>query len=83
MKPTDNPTTAITVRTDLTVRTGKYVGFVASSFTFGRFMGSYATGYVTDAVGRKPVIVGGLVSTTVFSLTFALSPSFGLALLSR
>ena len=63
--------------------TGNYVGFVASAFTFGRFMGSYATGYATDSVGRKPVIVGGLLSIIVFSLCFALSPSFELALLSR
>lgn len=69
--------------TDLDVPTGNYAGFVASSFTFGRFVGGYATGYVIDAVGRKPVIVGGLVSIIIFSLSFGLSTSFAVALLSR
>lgn len=65
------------------MQSGNYVGYIASSFTFGRFVGSYALGHLTDSIGRKPVIVVGLLSMTVFSLAFALSPTFGFALLSR
>lgn len=46
-------------------------------------MGSYALGHISDSIGRKPVIVAGLLSMVVFPLAFALSPTFGFALLSR
>lgn len=62
---------------------GNYVGYIASSFTFGRLVGSYASGHITDSIGRKPVIVVGLLSMVVFPLAFALSPTFVFALLSR
>ena len=63
--------------------TGYYAGYVASAFTFGRFLSGYALGHVTDAVGRKPIIVSGLFSIMVLSVAFALSPTFGFAVGSR
>ena len=62
---------------------GFYAGYVASAFTFGRFVSGYPLGQVTDAVGRKPVIIAGLLSIMVFSLTFGLSPTFGFAITTR
>ncbi|CAM9990827.1 unnamed protein product, partial [Ectocarpus fasciculatus] len=62
---------------------GYYAGFVASAFTFGRFLTGYAWGHVTDSAGRKPVIVAGLLSTITFSLTFGLSTSYAWAVSSR
>lgn len=49
----------------------------------GRFVGGYALGRIADCVGRKPVMIGGLVSITTFSLTFGLSFSFASAVGSR
>lgn len=65
------------------MQAGFYAGYVASAFTFGRFVSSYALGHVTDSVGRKPVIIGGLISIMVFSLAFGLSPTFEFAVSSR
>ena len=64
-------------------RTGFYAGYIASAFTFGRFVSSYALGHLTDSFGRKPVIIGGLLSIVTFSLAFGMSPSFGFAISSR
>ncbi|CAN0523010.1 unnamed protein product, partial [Scytosiphon promiscuus] len=38
---------------------------------------------VADSVGRKPVIIAGLLSIMVFSLAFGLSPTFGFAITTR
>eukprot|EP00904_Undaria_pinnatifida_P012601 jgi/Undpi1/8471/HiC_scaffold_25.g10938.m1 len=62
---------------------GFYAGYIASAFTFGRFVGGYATGHMTDHVGRKPVIVGGLASIMVCSLAFGLAPTYNFAIASR
>lgn len=62
---------------------GFYAGFIASAFTFGRFLAGYPLGYAADVVGRKPVIVSGLVSIIVFSLAFGFSPTLTWAILSR
>ena len=67
----------------LLMQIGFYAGYVASAFTFGRFVSGYPLGQVTDAVGRKPVIISGLLSIMVFSLTFGLSPTFGFAITTR
>lgn len=65
------------------MRTGYYAGYVASAFTFGRFGSGYPLGYLTDSMGRKPIIVSGLFSVMLFSLAFGLSPTFGFAVGSR
>lgn len=65
------------------LRTGFYAGYVASAFTLGRFLSGYLWGYVSDSVGRKPVILVGLTATAVLSLAFGLSTTYELAILSR
>ena len=65
------------------LHTGYYAGYVASAFTLGRFLTGYSWGYVSDSVGRKPVIVVGLSATAVLSLTFGLSTTYEFALVSR
>lgn len=63
--------------------TGYYAGYVASAFTFGRFVSGYPLGHLTDTMGRKPIMIGGLLSIALFSLAFGLSPTFGFAVGSR
>ena len=63
--------------------TGFYAGYVASAFTFGRFVSGYVWGKFTDSVGRKPTIVIALISTATFSLTFGFSTSYTWAITSR
>ncbi|CAM9609748.1 unnamed protein product, partial [Laminaria digitata] len=62
---------------------GFYTGYIASAITLGRFLSAYPLGHVSDSIGRKPVIVGGLLSIVVFSVTFGLSTNFTFAILSR
>lgn len=67
----------------LLVATGYYAGYVASSFTFGRFLSAYVWGHAADVIGRKPVIVTGLSAIVVCSVAFGLSTSFAFAIASR
>ncbi|CAN0523628.1 unnamed protein product [Ectocarpus sp. 12 AP-2014] len=64
-------------------QTGFYAGYVAGAFTLGRFLSGYLWGYVSDSVGRRPVILVGLSATAVLSLTFGLSTTYELAISSR
>lgn len=62
---------------------GCYAGFVASAFTFGRFLGGYALGHVADSMGRKPVIIVGMSALVVFPLAFGLSTTLAWAITWR
>ncbi len=58
-------------------------GYVASSFTFGRFLSGYFWGAISDRFGRNPVIIIGLLSIATFSMIFGCSTSYEMALISR
>ena len=59
---------------------GYYAGYVASAFTFGRFLSGYVWGYFTDYFGRKPVIISVLFCMAAFSVGFGFSTSYSWAL---
>ncbi|CAN0007258.1 unnamed protein product [Ectocarpus fasciculatus] len=60
-----------------------YAGYVASSFTFGRFLTAYVWGNAADTIGRKTVVIVGLSSIMACSVAFGLSSSFAMAVASR
>ncbi|CBN79752.1 conserved unknown protein [Ectocarpus siliculosus] len=62
---------------------GFYAGYVASAYMLGHFLSGYLWGYASDSVGRKPVILVGLLAVAVLSLTFGLSTTYELAISSR
>ena len=62
---------------------GKYAGWIASSFMFGRTFSSYHWGKAADIYGRTFVIKSSLLLSAFFSTLFGLSTSFGLALFWR
>ncbi|CAM9510449.1 unnamed protein product, partial [Pylaiella littoralis] len=66
-----------------TNESGFYAGYIASSFTFGRFLTAYVWGKAADKVGRKPVVMIGLSSIVACSVAFGLSNSFAMAVASR
>ena len=62
---------------------GEYAGFIGSAMMFGRFVSSVYWGQKADEVGRKPVLMIGIMSVVVFSVMFGMSRSFTTAMLSR
>ena len=62
---------------------GSYAGLLASAFMIGRATTSYGWGKVADRYGRRFVILTSLALSSILSLLFGLSTSFGLALLWR
>lgn len=62
---------------------GNYAGFIASAMMLGRFFSSYYWGKRADRIGRKPVLMTGLVAVITMSLSFGFSMNIWLALLSR
>ncbi|RCV37530.1 hypothetical protein SETIT_8G070700v2 [Setaria italica] len=62
---------------------GFYAGLVGASYMLGRALTSIFWGFVADRIGRKPVIVFGIVSAFVFNTLFGLSMRFWMALATR
>lgn len=46
------------------------MGFVASAFGFGGFLGQLALPALSDVIGRKPVTIGGFILGTLFVYVF-------------
>ena len=62
---------------------GYYAGFLMSCFMVGQFLLSFFWGKLSDRIGRKPVIIFGLLGSLTMIVTFGFSTSFHWALLSR
>ncbi|KAL6660585.1 hypothetical protein ACP70R_001620 [Stipagrostis hirtigluma subsp. patula] len=62
---------------------GFYAGLVGASYMLGRALTSIFWGVVADRLGRKPVIVFGIVSVLVFNTLFGLSTHYWMALATR
>lgn len=56
---------------------------MASSFTLGRFLSGYFWGCFADRIGRKPVVIIGLLSITTGSIAFGTSRTYSMALASK
>lgn len=51
-------------------KVGLYTGAIASSFAFAQFLTGYFWGWLSDRIGRKPVILLGTILTALFFLLF-------------
>ncbi|KAH6618709.1 MFS transporter-like protein [Boeremia exigua] len=51
-------------------QTGLYVGLIASSFALAQFTTNFFWGWLSDKIGRKPVIITGTLLTLVSFLAF-------------
>lgn len=60
-----------------------YAGMVTSAFAFAEFSCSVAWGRLSDRVGRKPVLLGGLAGTGLSMLLFGFAPNLTTALIAR
>ncbi|KAK1218244.1 hypothetical protein PQX77_014617 [Marasmius sp. AFHP31] len=62
---------------------GLYSGIVESAFAFTQLLAIYPWASFSDRIGRKPVILSGVLGLTCATLLFGLSPSFGIMLAAR
>eukprot|EP00732_Lithocolla_globosa_P003100 Lithocolla_globosa_v1_NODE_2325_length_2047_cov_13.879518.p1 type:complete len:515 gc:universal NODE_2325_length_2047_cov_13.879518:1838-294(-) len=62
---------------------GFYVGIIASSFALSQVVSSIPLGWASDRIGRRPVILFGLLGSSVSIIMFGLSTSLWWAILSR
>lgn len=62
---------------------GYKAGILGSAFSSGSLLGNLMWGILSDRIGRRPVLMCGLVGTTISALCFGFSPSFWLAVFSR
>ena len=60
-----------------------YVGMVTSAFAFAECMSGFFWGRLSDKIGRKKVLLGGLFGTGLSMLLFGLSSNFTTALVAR
>ncbi|KAK7343001.1 hypothetical protein VNO80_25962 [Phaseolus coccineus] len=60
-----------------------YAGYVGSAYMLGRCLTSLFWGTIADRIGRKPVIIIGIISVIIFNTLFGLSTSFWMAVIVR
>ncbi|KAI9708569.1 MAG: hypothetical protein M1828_002696 [Chrysothrix sp. TS-e1954] len=71
---------------DVTLDEGKtafYAGLVTSSFALAECFASSPWGWLSDQVGRKPVLLAGMAGTGISMIMFGFAPSLPIALVSR
>ncbi|RYP54662.1 hypothetical protein DL768_000598 [Monosporascus sp. mg162] len=60
-----------------------YAGMVTSAFTFAEFVTGLFWGRLSDKIGRKPVLLTGLIGTALSVLIFGFAPNLTVALIAR
>ncbi|KAL4742178.1 major facilitator superfamily domain-containing protein [Aspergillus similis] len=60
-----------------------YAGLITSSFTFAEFSAGMFWGRMSDRIGRKPVLVMGLVGTAISMVVFGFAPNLATAMIAR
>ena len=60
-----------------------WVGIVLASYTLGQFLFTPLLGALSDRVGRRPILMLGLVSNTIFLISFGLASALWMAIAVR
>lgn len=60
-----------------------YAGLLISAYAVAEAITSMAWGALSDRIGRKPVVLFGLVGVAISSLIFGLAKTYWVALLAR
>ncbi|CAG8649943.1 25221_t:CDS:2, partial [Dentiscutata erythropus] len=62
---------------------GRYAGLIASSFFFAQFCFAMFWGSLSDRIGRRPILLFGLLGNIITCLLFGLSKSLIWAIITR
>ncbi len=62
---------------------GSWIGLLASSFSLAQFFSSLPWGWMSDRIGRRPVILIGLIGNAVTCVAFGASETYWMALAMR
>ena len=65
------------------IYTGRKAGYLGSAFFVGSFTGSLMWGWLSDILGRRPVMLFGICGTIGSELLFGFSQNFSWALAAR
>lgn len=60
-----------------------YMGMITSAFAFAEFASSVFWGRLSDRIGRKPVLLGGLFGTGLSMLLLGFATTFPMVLFAR
>ena len=60
-----------------------WVGVVIATYSLAQFIFTPILGSLSDRLGRRPVLMFGLLSNSVFFIVFGLSGSLAMALIAR
>lgn len=60
-----------------------YAGMITSSFTFAEFSAGMFWGRMSDKIGRKPVLIMGLMGTAISMIVFGFAPNLATAMIAR
>lgn len=69
--------------TDNDQKIAVFAGMITSAFTFAEFSSGLFWGRLSDRIGRKPVLIMGLVGTAISMLVFGFSPNLTTAMIAR
>ncbi|WP_243930343.1 MFS transporter, partial [Bacteroides fragilis] len=62
---------------------GLYVGTIASTFALAQFVTNFFWGWLSDRIGRKPVVMLGTILTALCFVGFGLSRTLWQAILAQ
>jgi len=62
---------------------GYYAGFIATCYSLATIPSSYLWGYLSDKIGRRPIMLLGLGGTFIAAFLFGISKTFTMAVIAR
>jgi MFS family permease len=62
---------------------GYYSGLLVGLAALAEFLGSIPIGMLSDRIGRRPILLSGLIASTIFIPLFGFSTSFEMAVIVR
>lgn len=62
---------------------GRKAGYLGSAYFIGNFIGSLFWGWMSDKIGRRPILLSGVAFTIACELFFGFSQNFAWAIAAR